>query len=144
MWFTFLANQNAFAAPFLIESPEKYSRSCVKRYSHYKNRGGNLVHTFDFLHKHTHSRRGNAKKNVTFSTIVMHFQPFEGIKCHKFSGGAWLRAPLANGCSHVRVQPPQSAARALKNRRFHRRALTQVRAESCVDSTFHSHFPIIW
>ena len=33
----------------------------------------------------------------------MHFQPFEGLKFHKYSGGACPRTPLAYDCSHVRV-----------------------------------------
>ena len=44
-------------------------------------------YTFDFLYKRTHSRRRKAHKNVTLSKYLMHFQPFTGLKCHKFCGG---------------------------------------------------------
>ena len=49
---------------------------------------GQLVHTFDFLYEHTHSRRRNAHKNVTFSNFLMNFQPFKRLKFHKCSGGS--------------------------------------------------------
>ena len=71
------------------------------------------VHDCDFLCEHTtYSRRQNAHKNVTFSKYPMHFQPFKGLKFHKFSGGACPRTPPppAYDCLHVCVQSPPPPA----------------------------------
>ena len=56
---------------------------------------GNVVHTFDFLYKHTHSRKWNAHKNVTFSKLLMHFQLFKGPKFQKIFQGSMPPDPLS-------------------------------------------------
>ena len=63
-------------------------------------------HTLAILYESSHSRRLNAYKNVAFSKFLMHFQPFKGIKFHKFSGGTcpWITLPC--DCLHVRSPPP--------------------------------------
>ena len=66
---------------------------------------GNLVHTFDFLYELSHSRSRNTCKNVTFSTFLMDFQSFKGLKFHIFFEGT-CPGPLAYDCLHVRVQNP--------------------------------------
>ena len=58
------------------------------------------------LRTYTHCRRQNTHKNMTCSKFLMHFQPFKGIKFHKFSGGACPWIPLAYNCLHVCIQPP--------------------------------------